>query len=113
MTDPTCTLTYEGSSLKGRVVLPTRTVFFARGDSRDFTADEAAVLDPVDWTGDRLKPAGPPAGSIADVLAWVDGDPERAAQALAAETAGKSRGSLIKQLTELSDGATGTNNEEG
>ena len=39
-----------------------------------------------------------PTGTIDDVLDWVDGDPERAAQALEAERAGSNRSSLIAKL---------------
>lgn len=136
MTDRTCTLTYEGAAPKGRVVLPTRTVAFTRGEPIEFTAEESGLLDLELWHGERIGPAidgertqqgpslgpgetgeltadGPPVGTITEVLAWVDSDPSRAAVALAAETAGRARASLIKQLTELSNGADGTNNEEG
>lgn len=41
----------------------------------------------------------PPAGTIDEVVAWVGDSPYRAAQALAAEEAGKNRQSLVKTLT--------------
>lgn len=133
MTDQTCTLTYEGPARAGRVVLPTRTVRFTRGVPLEFTAAEAAELDAEYWHGDRigvpvggprtgqtvgpgetgeLDVDGPPEGTVTEVLAWVDGDPDRAAEALAAEHAGKARTSLINQLSELSTGATGTTTPE-
>jgi hypothetical protein len=40
----------------------------------------------------------PPEGTVADVLAWVGGDPERARRALAAEQKGKRRATLIADL---------------
>lgn len=44
-----------------------------------------------------------PSGSIADVLAWVDGDPDRARAALQAEQArgDRARTGLIEPLTQL------------
>lgn len=39
-----------------------------------------------------------PEGTITEVLSWVDGDPQRAAQALEAEQAGQQRATLIAQL---------------
>lgn len=39
-----------------------------------------------------------PEGTVADTLAWVDGDPARAQAALDAEYAGANRSSLINQL---------------
>lgn len=57
---------------------------------------EAPAEDPAAPETD----AGVPTGTVAEVLKWVDGDPERAARALAAEEAGQNRKSLIKSLTE-------------
>ena len=42
-----------------------------------------------------------PTGSIAEVLAWVGEDKERAATALASELSGSKRASLIKTLKAL------------
>jgi hypothetical protein len=48
---------------------------------------------------------GPPVdGTIDDLMSWVDGDRERAAQALAAEQAkDKPRSTVVKRLTALAD----------
>jgi hypothetical protein len=40
-----------------------------------------------------------PTGTIAEILAWVGTDRDRAARALAAEAAGQNRKSLVKNLT--------------
>lgn len=55
---------------------------------------------PADPDGD-----GPPVdGTIDDLMAWVDGDRERAALALAAEQAkDKPRSTVVKRLTALAD----------
>lgn len=55
---------------------------------------------PADPGGD-----GPPVdGTIDDLMAWVDGDRERAAQALEAEQAkDKPRSTVVKRLTALAD----------
>lgn len=42
-----------------------------------------------------------PEGTVADVLAWVGDDPDRARQALAAEQDGQQRSTLITRLEEL------------
>lgn len=42
-----------------------------------------------------------PAGSINEVLAWVDGDKERAQEALDAEKEGAGRKTLVKGLEEI------------
>lgn len=43
-------------------------------------------------------------GTIDDLMAWVDGDPDRAAQALAAEQAkDKPRSTVVKRLAALAD----------
>jgi hypothetical protein len=48
---------------------------------------------------------GPPVdGTIDDLMTWVDGDPDRAGEALAAEQAkDKPRSTVVKRLTALTD----------
>jgi hypothetical protein len=58
-------------------------------DAVDFTWTAGAVGDTQ------------PAGTVAEVLAWVGDDPERAAQALQAERDGQQRSTLIARLEEL------------
>lgn len=47
-----------------------------------------------------------PVGTVDEVLAWVDGDAEKAERALAAEEAGKGRVTLIDTLTDILIDAT-------
>lgn len=54
-----------------------------------------------DDEGSGVSPLVPPDGKVDDVVAWVDGDPARAAVALEAERAGKARKSLIDALEQL------------
>lgn len=61
-----------------------------------------AVAEPV--TEDAAAPEteeAVPAGTIAEVLAWVGEDHDRAVRALAAEEAGHNRKSLVKSLSAL------------
>jgi hypothetical protein len=58
----------------------------------ELTAIETAP--PVSDTEDEV-----PTGTIAEILAWVGTDRDRAARALAAEQAGQNRKSLLKNLT--------------
>jgi hypothetical protein len=44
-----------------------------------------------------------PAGTLAEILAWVGSDPDRAEKALAAERAGHGRKTLISRLEGLSE----------
>jgi hypothetical protein len=44
-----------------------------------------------------------PAGTAAEILAWVDSDTERAQRALDAEHEGNQRKTLIKKLEEILD----------
>lgn len=44
-----------------------------------------------------------PEGSIKDVLAWVGDDVDKAKRALAAETEGENRKTLVTKLKELTD----------
>lgn len=90
---------------------------------RERTAAEEAVLAAEEARRvHNTRPVFPvpvadvPDGSVAEILAWVDGDRARAAAALAAETAagGKARTSLIPQLEALAAGATTeTENDNG
>ena len=65
--------------------------------------DEARALLEAPQEGPKEPPAELDVdGTAADVLAWVDEDPERAAVALAAEQAKeKPRSTLVKQLEKL------------
>jgi hypothetical protein len=75
-----------------------------RPDDEDAESLAAGLAAPL---GDSADPPGPPAelditASAGDVLAWVGDDPERAAEALAAETAkDKPRSTLVKQLEKI------------
>lgn len=103
----TRTLTYLGPPQRARIALPDRTVFVTAGDPVEFSDDEAQTLDPTAWAGEAIGKSLATA-TIADVLAWVDGDPGRAAQALETETAHRARSTLVATLTELA-AATPTN----
>jgi hypothetical protein len=61
--------------------------------------------EPADDSDDPGDGDGPPVdGTIDDLMAWVDGDPERAAAALEAEQAkDKPRSTVVKRLTALAD----------
>jgi hypothetical protein len=52
----------------------------------------------------------PPGGTVADVTAWVDGNPDRARVALTAERAGKGRKKLLELLEQLVDEPVDVNN---
>lgn len=62
--------------------------------------DEPASPDPDEDQGDAV-----PTGTIAEILAWVDSDPDRAALALEAEQAkgDKARSTLVVDLEQLVD----------
>ncbi|WP_405673267.1 hypothetical protein [Streptomyces sp. NBC_01530] len=72
-------------------------------------ADPEPELVPDPPTPDPEDPADdgdePPAdGTIDDLMAWVNDDPKRAAQALAAEQSkDKPRSTVVKRLTALAD----------
>lgn len=105
-----------------------RVVFGGAGPPTSFhTGTElAAAINPPDWSAGTIKvqvwsdrgpsaaldftwtaatvqaeSGGVPEGTIAEVLAWVGSDPDRAQQALDAERAGQNRSTLITQLQEL------------
>lgn len=91
---------------KGKVV--TVTAAFAEGIG-------AKVLDDVpalDTRGrplparDRPKTSGSKSATVDEVLAAVGDDQEKAAAALAEETAGKNRKTLVEALTAIVDGDT-------
>lgn len=63
-------------------------------DASTAAGERVAVLDP-----DAV-----PDGSVAEVIAWVGEDKERAVRALAAEAAGKDRASLTAPLQKLAAG---------
>jgi hypothetical protein len=67
---------------------------------------EAVAAEPVaePVTEDPAKPdteEAVPEGTIAEVMAWVGEDHDRAVRALAAEEAGHNRKSLVKSLSAL------------
>lgn len=78
----------------------------------DRTAE--SLIEQPSWedAGDGIPdPAdGPPAGTVADVTTWVDGDPERARAALTAERTGKGRKKLLELLEQLVDERVDVNN---
>ena len=53
--------TYVGALARGHVHLPTRTAPFVRGEAIEVTADEAAVLNPDEWSAGKATPSDPPA----------------------------------------------------
>lgn len=106
----TRTLTYLGPPQRAHIALPERTVFVTAGDQVDLTDDETQMLDPTQWAGEAAGRSLATA-TIADVLAWVDGDPDRAAEALEVETAHRARTTLMATLTELA--ATPTTSADG
>ncbi len=52
----TVTRTYTGPLRSGTVALPARHVRFVAGEAVEFTADEAELLDPAEWTTPKPKP---------------------------------------------------------
>jgi IPT/TIG domain-containing protein len=56
---------------------------------------------PFIFTAAEREDDAVPEGSVAEVLAWVGHDPQRAAQALDAERAGQNRSTLIAQLGDI------------
>ena len=96
----TRTLIYLGPPHRARIVLPDRTLFVTAGDPVELTNDEVQALDPEAWAGEAAGRSLATA-TVAEVLAWVDGDPVRAAQALEVETDNRARTTLVAKLTEL------------
>lgn len=102
MTETVHVLCDNGSVMEHDLPLPAGIADrVARGDLRlvnpdgtDITAEPSVVDDPV---------AEVPSGSVADVVAWVGEDRERAAMALEVEAAkgDNARKTLIAGLTEL------------
>lgn len=64
------------------------------------TAEKVAEMYP-ELIPVELPAAYPDAGTIDDVLGWVDGDPDRAAEATTIETAGRGRARLLAALGEV------------
>lgn len=66
--------------------------------------NEHAAWDPF-WTAHPPEPepvfTGPPTGTSKEVLAWVDGDSDRASEALEAELAAGNRVTLIAELRKI------------
>ena len=86
---------------------PDQTISLPRAEAEQLIAKGYA--SPVDAAEQRRRQtSGPPAGSAKQVLAWVDGDPARAAVALDAELArDKPRRSVVAALEEILDQADG------
>lgn len=95
------TVTYVGRYQRVEVeVAPRRWVTVRHGDPvelPDSIADR--LLEQSVWTEPAV--AAVPDGKAADILAWVDGDPDRAAQALTAEQNGKARKGLLADLRQI------------
>lgn len=86
----------RGTDLPADVPAETVAALLGRGDIAK--VERAALV----WD-DEPSPEEVPAGTVAEVLAWVDGDPDRAANALDVERAkgDKARGTLVAGLTAL------------
>lgn len=89
-------------------LLAAQTEHFASVDEAAHTATTEALaawadLAPADEPT-ALPDAEVPAGTVADVLAWVDGDPSRAAAATSAENLrDEPRSTLLDQLSKIID----------
>ncbi len=82
------------------------------GDITEIT-DRALAVSLLEQT-DKWQPVGkakPP--TIAEILAAVDGDPDKAAAALDVEQAGANRKSLITQLETIVSTGNGAQAQEG
>lgn len=82
------------------VTLPGHDLVVERGESVDVDDKVGAQLVKQGWLGDGNEPEK---DTVAGVLDWVDGDPAKAASALALENAkgDKARTSLVDALTDL------------
>jgi len=94
----------RGQLLPGDVPDEQRELLLAAGHIEP--VDEQHADDPDDDGGDEGGDEGEvPDGTIAEVLAWVGGDRDRAARALEVERAkgGKARSTLVGDLEQLVD----------
>ena len=95
---------HEGAELEGDQArhfadnAPEGSVEVLEADPEPAPLPEKPPADPVQPEGDE-----PPVdGTIDDLMAWVDGDPDRAAQALEAEQAkDKPRSTVVKRLSAM------------
>lgn len=88
----------RGQGLPGDVPAEDRERLLARGD---IAPAGAAASEPVS----EVDPNEVPSGTIPGILAWVDGDPDRAGRALAAEQdkGDKARSTLVADLAAIVD----------
>lgn len=87
-------------------VAPERWRRVARGsliEVADRIADSLVAQPSWEEAGGGTAEAAPPVGTVAEVTAWVDGDPDRARAALTAERAHKGRKKLLELLEQLVD----------
>lgn len=97
-------LTYTGPFPRGEVRTADRLVPFTKGTTVEFTDDEAKHLGD-EWAGDTAP------DTVAEIKKWVGDDPDRAQQALDAETArSKPRKTLVDFLTTIA--TPGDNNAQ-
>lgn len=97
----------EGAELDGDLArhfadnAPEGSVEILEADPEPPQAPEKAPAEPEQ----QEEGDGPPVdGTIDDLMSWVDGDRERAAQALAAEQAkDKPRSTVVKRLSAMAD----------
>jgi hypothetical protein len=85
---------------------PEGTVEILEDDREQVREAEAlpAPAEPVAEPGPVGGDEPPAEGTIDDLMRWVDGDPDRAAQALAAEQAkDKPRSTVVRRLAALAD----------
>ncbi len=105
-------VTYVGPRQRVEIeVAPRRWRTVAHGETTEVSDQLAeSLLEQSIWVepGTTTRSTDVPDGSIREVLAWVDGDPARAAQAIAAETEVKARKGLLSQLEQIA----GTNADD-
>lgn len=91
-------VTYPGPH--DAVTIPRCDVTVDRGESVEVDDDLGAQLVQQGWLGDGNEPAK---DTVSGVLEWVDGDPAKAASALALEKSkgDKARTSLVDALNDL------------
>lgn len=97
------TVTYVGRYQKVEVeVAPRRWQTVRHGEPVELPDSIAErLLQQSVWTDPAADVRPPAAAKAADILAWVDGDPARAAQALTVEKAGKARKGLLADLAQI------------
>lgn len=98
-------VTYVGPRQRVEIeVAPRRWRTVAHGETTEVSDQLAeSLLEQSIWVepGTTTRSAEVPDGSIREVVAWVDGDPERARQAIAAELEVKARKGLLAQLQQI------------